>query len=188
MLFARTDISQYINNSFEPVWQSLHEVPIVSVDFGGGKVLKRTLNGNIATYIVTADGTVVDILPGIYKPDTYLSQLKELHKLAVDCQFESSRTRVSANLTQYHRKMAAKPVHLTGSLEPQRGPANLQTNLETDTRINETLRRHQIHQKLALTTPKLSQSLTDWLYKEVLHCDLSDPYLGLASTLAGRPQ
>ncbi|MBL8083063.1 MAG: hypothetical protein JNN26_10645, partial [Candidatus Obscuribacter sp.] len=94
-MFARTDISQYINNCYEPVWQSLHEVPIVSVDFGGGRVLKRTLNGNIATYIITADGTVVDILPGIYKPDTYLSQLKALHNLAVDCRHESSSTMVS---------------------------------------------------------------------------------------------
>lgn len=188
MLFARTDISQYINNCYEPVWQSLHEVPIVSVDFGGGRVLKRTLNGNIATYIITADGTVVDILPGIYKPDTYLSQLKALHNLAEDCRHESSSTMVSARLSRYHRELAARPVHLTGSLEPQAGPANLPTNLETDTRINETLRRHQIHEKLAQTPPKLSQSLTNWLYKEVLHCDLSDPYLGLASTLAGRPQ
>jgi hypothetical protein len=55
--------------------------------------------------------------------------------------------------------------------------------LVQDSVINESVRRQQIHAKLAkadLASPPL---LTRWLYKEVLHTDVDDPYLGLGGML-----
>ena len=37
--------------------------------------MTRTLHGNIATYVCTADGQVLDILPGIYAADAYQAKL-----------------------------------------------------------------------------------------------------------------
>jgi hypothetical protein len=55
--------------------------------------------------------------------------------------------------------------------------------LGADTGVNETLRRQQIHEMLATKTVTRPDQLTKWLYKEVLHADLADPYLGLGDVL-----
>jgi len=54
--------------------------------------------------------------------------------------------------------------------------------LAEDTQVNETVRRRQIHDVLAKDATQ-PHKLTKWLYKEVLHADLDDPYLGLANVL-----
>ena len=60
--------------------------------------------------------------------------------------------------------------------------------LAEDTRINETTRRLQIHEMLAGVGQVQPKAVTKRLYKEVLHADLDDPYLGLGQTLfAGYP-
>ena len=81
MLFSNDKIARYINENFEPAWESVRPVPMVTVDFGGGKVIRRTLLGNIATYVCDAEGRTLDVLPGIYEPKTYLAQLKQLELL-----------------------------------------------------------------------------------------------------------
>jgi hypothetical protein len=55
--------------------------------------------------------------------------------------------------------------------------------LTADTKVNETIRRLQIHEKLAKAGPVQPDQLTHWLYKDVLHADLDDPYLGLGELL-----
>ena len=55
--------------------------------------------------------------------------------------------------------------------------------LAEDTRINETLRRRQIHEKLTAIGPVPADDLVKWLYKDVLHADLDDPTLGLGEVL-----
>jgi hypothetical protein len=66
--------------------------------------------------------------------------------------------------------------------EPKRDLLNWQ-ELAEDTKVNETIRRLQIHEKLVQTGPIQPDRLTHWLYKEVLHADLDDPYLGLGHLL-----
>jgi len=62
------------------------------------------------------------------------------------------------------------------------------TTLAQDTRVNETTRRVQIHDMLVAAGPVQPKAVTKKLYKEVLHADLDDPYLGLGQTLfAGYP-
>lgn len=55
--------------------------------------------------------------------------------------------------------------------------------LAEDTRINETARRLQIHEMLAAQANVRPETVTKWLYREVLHADLDDPYLGLGNVL-----
>ena len=81
MLFSNEKVAAFINNNFEPAWESVRPVPIVRIDFGEGAVVTRTLNGNIATSVCTRDGLVLDVLPGIYQPDAYLEQLDQFRLL-----------------------------------------------------------------------------------------------------------
>jgi len=55
--------------------------------------------------------------------------------------------------------------------------------LAEDTRINESTRRRQIHEMLADKMNVRPKTITKWLYRDVLHADLDDPYLGLGNVL-----
>lgn len=102
MLFSNDRIARSINETFEPAWQSVRDVPLVRIDFGQGNVLTRTLNGNIATYICTADGQVLDVLPGIYEPQTYQDRLAQLALLHRWLQ-QRDGTSPDEKLARYHR-------------------------------------------------------------------------------------
>ena len=104
MLFSQPDVAQFINQTFEAAWQSVRPVPIVRIDFGKGNVLTRTLHGNIATYVCTADGKVLDILPGIYEPKTYLDRLRQFSLLSRWSNQQGGRPEDSTK--QYHRIQA----------------------------------------------------------------------------------
>jgi hypothetical protein len=229
VLFSREPVANFINESFEPVWESVRPVPIVRIDFGNGNVLTRTLHGNILTSICTPDGFVVDALPGIYREAEYLSQLKLLCAVAKKAQAVTHEHRVRDNLVRaYHRgqakilkgiikpeqvarelimaAMSKKQIELPLELvllpasmpalpplrqqRPEAGPAEIAAEdvahwkeLEEDTRLNERSRRLWIHSLLEKTGLVKPEKVTRPIYKEVLHADLDDPYLGLGEVL-----
>jgi len=55
--------------------------------------------------------------------------------------------------------------------------------LAADTEQNELSRRLQSHEALAKSGMVRPAEVTKWVYKEVLHADLDDPYLGLGNLL-----
>ena len=79
MLFSDVRIAQIASEGFEPVWQSVRPVPIVTIDFGEGRKIKRTLHGYIATYVCTPSGKVIDVLPGLYTAEVYVQRLLALY-------------------------------------------------------------------------------------------------------------
>lgn len=101
-MFSRDDVATFINANFEPAWESVRPVPLIHIDFGNGTKVTRTLNGNIATYVTTPDGQVLDIVAGVYDPDGYKARLDQLRLLAnyVDQEGTTKRT---ARLRDYHR-------------------------------------------------------------------------------------
>ncbi|MEZ0324381.1 MAG: hypothetical protein ACAH95_00600 [Fimbriimonas sp.] len=60
-----------------PSWELVREAAKVTIDFGGGKIVKRTLRGNTCLYVLRSDGTVVDAFPGVYEPARLLPELKK---------------------------------------------------------------------------------------------------------------
>jgi hypothetical protein len=219
-LFSRTEIASFIQKSFEPAWVSVRPVPIVRIDFGNGNTLTRTLHGNIATCVCTADGQVLDILPGVYEPSAYLEALEQLRLLPQYVRAPAGR---EERIKEYHRTqadalrqngMAGKLVDVskmskaavesavklvlkpgpTPSKRPagDRAPAAKFDSpedvagwapLAEDTRVNETQRRRQIHELLANAGLVRPETVMPRIYKEVLHADLDDPYLGLGDVL-----
>jgi hypothetical protein len=101
VLFSSSEVAEYINATFEPAWESVRPVPTVTIDFGNGHVIKRTLQGNIATYVCDGRGTIHDILPGVYSPEEYRKQLESLKGLA-----ESVRPKGPEPTTEAGRRRA----------------------------------------------------------------------------------
>jgi hypothetical protein len=229
VLFSNDQVAALITNSFEPCWEMVRPVPIVRIDFGNGTVITRTLHGNIATYACTADGQVLDVLPGIYNVAGYMDALDQLRLLAGYYARQPEGDRRATYLRNYHEGQAKalkngenpqrlvdlaklvkirpmgkavveRPVELLvrGGVQPanQQVVAKEETprfdksedvaswkELAEDTRINETARRLQIHEMLVKEGAIAPPRVTKWLYKEVLHADLDDPYLGLGEVL-----
>jgi hypothetical protein len=77
VLLSDPRTAAFIDDNFVPVWESVRPVPKVTIDFGDGRVLKRTLKGNTVMYVCLPDGRVADLLPGVYTPDAFLTCARE---------------------------------------------------------------------------------------------------------------
>jgi hypothetical protein len=240
VLFSNDRVAQYINKNFEPTWESVRPVPTVTVDFGNGKTIRRTLRGNIATYVCDSQGRTLDILPGIYEPETYLEQLKQLKLLSqwvkqseragskqvannladkivetmvkqyhsdqhvaltdgkarrkiFEVKLSISKARIEKSVfyvltptsKKHHHALSDPRANLPNAIPDLHSPSKLAEwkPLFEDTKLNESVRRLQIHKYLADKGLVAPAEMTKWLYREVLDADLDDPSLGLGKLL-----
>lgn len=82
VLYADAELSAYLRERFELLWTSERPVPRVTVDFGDGRVLERTVAGNSAHFVLDRRGRPVDVLPGLYGPRAFRSALESAERLA----------------------------------------------------------------------------------------------------------
>jgi hypothetical protein len=80
-LYSNKEISDYLRGNFVLHWQSVRPVPRVTIDFGDGRKLERTVTGNSAHYALASDGTPLDVLPGLYGPQKFLNWLHTTRNL-----------------------------------------------------------------------------------------------------------
>jgi hypothetical protein len=75
-LYPNKEISELLRNEFVLHWESERPAPRITVDFGDGRKLERTITGNSIHYVLAADGGVVEALPGLYGPKAFLRELR----------------------------------------------------------------------------------------------------------------
>ncbi len=184
MIFSDPAVSAFIRGNFAAAWESVRPVPVVEIDFGNGAKLKRTVNGNIATYLCAPDGRVLDIIPGLNEPRAYLEALREglrLHRATENAVLAHHAARLKAParpvLDRRDVGKAVVEMPVKHALIPK-GDAAL---LAADTEINRRERKPLVHAILSEKAWRPAQ-LTKRIYKDVLHVDLDDPHLGLVTT------
>lgn len=82
VLYSNEQVSKLLREQYVLVWVSERPVPVVTIDYGDGRTLKRTVTGNSIHYILTAEGQVIDALPGLYDPKTFMAVLRNARALA----------------------------------------------------------------------------------------------------------
>lgn len=82
MLLSNNLVGFYLKQNYVLCWNSLRPVPKVTIDFGNGRVLERTIKGNTAFHLCRADGTVVDSFPGVMEPEGFMAALEASRPLA----------------------------------------------------------------------------------------------------------
>jgi hypothetical protein len=99
-LYPNAEISQVLRDRFILHWESVRPVPKVTVDFGDGRKLERTVTGNSIHYILDASGQPIEAIPGLYGPQAFLK-----HLLAAETAAQAYRqsSNGGAFLRQYHR-------------------------------------------------------------------------------------
>jgi hypothetical protein len=106
-LYANEEVGKALRERFVLHWQSVRPVPRVTIDFGDGRKLQRTLTGNSIHYVLDADGRVIDALPGLYGPKAFLRGISDAESLAKEvAELESARRR--ATLREFHERKNAE--------------------------------------------------------------------------------
>src|SRR5260221_9385171 len=100
-LYANARIARTLHDQFVLHWSSERPVPKVTVDFGDGRKICSTVTGNSAHYLLDADGTPLDVLPGLYSADAFLAQLAEMRAFAQRFEKASDSSRAFV-LRKYH--------------------------------------------------------------------------------------
>jgi len=106
-LYPNKEINEILRDDFVLHWESVRPVPRITIDYGDGRKLERTITGNSAHYVLAPDGQPIDALPGLLGPKAFVRELQtatELHRryLAVD---DADARR--ALLRNYHSKRLA---------------------------------------------------------------------------------
>jgi len=201
-----------MNRDFECVWEELRPAPHVTIDFKNGYVLERTLNGNVATLFVAPEGGVFDILPGLMGKPTYASKIELIAErfraarrsgvfssdsVRADCESRAEMWRAIApelmppNMLDFDVEIAKGVVEIPiktalGVGGKPISPSD-QASLNADTRSVFTTLLPAALDLLAKHPLAAPEELTEELFRDILHVDLEDPYLGLAvDALGGR--
>jgi len=116
-LYANAEISRYLRQNFVLTWKSVRPVPKVTIDFGDGRKLERTLTGNSIHYILTPEGQVVDALPGLVGPATFLAKVQQAGDLSRSLASLPPAQQSAALLRFHHRALNDIAVRWQADLE-----------------------------------------------------------------------
>ncbi len=106
-LYANEAISKLLRDGYVLHWQSERPVPRITVDFGDGRVVERTITGNSVHYVLDANGRVVDALPGLFGPVRFESALRDAQALAAETG-PLTNAEAGKRIAQTHERMLWK--------------------------------------------------------------------------------
>lgn len=71
ILYPNAKISKYLQENYVLHWQSVRPAPKITIDFGDGRKIERTITGNSIHYILDKNGTIIDALSGLNNPKVF---------------------------------------------------------------------------------------------------------------------
>lgn len=102
VLYSNAQVSKLLRERFILHWKSVRPVPRVTIDYGDGRKLERTLTGNSIHYILDAEGRPIDALPGLYGPQAFLRELERAAAVARQTNNQPDDARAET-LRSYHQ-------------------------------------------------------------------------------------
>jgi hypothetical protein len=82
VFYNNREINQLLRDRYILHWRSVRPVPKVTIDFGDGSRLERTLTGNSIHYVLDSRGRLLQPLPGLYGPAVFRDALKNAEEAA----------------------------------------------------------------------------------------------------------
>ena len=110
VLYPNGEVSAMLRDRFVLHWQTERPVPVITIDFGDGRKLERTLTGNSIHYVLDSQGRPIEAFPGLYGPKAFVRGLVNAESLFKRLAGKNEQTR---NLTQtyyygdQHNRIAA---------------------------------------------------------------------------------
>ncbi len=102
ILYPNAEVSKYLRDNYILHWKSVRPAPRITIDFGDGRKIERTITGNSIHYVLDADGNVIDAIPGLYSPKAFLSYLTQAEEADKSLQKVSAEKR-ALTLMKYRK-------------------------------------------------------------------------------------
>ncbi len=161
---SNPEVIKFLTNEVVPYWESLGPVPKVTIELGDGRVIKRTLGGNVVTYLLSSEGNVYDAFPGVYTPEHYLFEIhKTLEAIKSDSDLLSWHRQELAAVTKTEEmRMTMSKAVVESPLLKALGESNSSNETkETSTAFQKYTARLQDISKQAATVAELRSSVLD---------------------------
>ena len=81
VLYPNAEVSKYLRDNYILHWKSVRPAPRITIDFGDGRKIERTITGNSIHYVLDPDGEVIDAIPGFYSPMTFMKYLTQANEM-----------------------------------------------------------------------------------------------------------
>ena len=98
LLYSNAEISKFLRENYVLHWKSVRPAPRVTIDFGDGRKIERTLTGNSIHYLLDDSGAILDALPGLYSPQGFLKYLAQAEKVNKTIDGASAAAKETARL------------------------------------------------------------------------------------------
>jgi hypothetical protein len=77
LLYPNRDIRAFLRANYVLHWQRVRPAAVITIDFGDGRRMRRTITGNSIHYVLDEHGAALDAIPGLYAPPVFLTLLRE---------------------------------------------------------------------------------------------------------------
>ncbi len=128
VLYANAELSRFLRERFILHWSSERAVPRLTIDYGDGRKLERTITGNSVHYVLDSAGHPIDALPGLYAPSVFRSELEDALELLGRLEGKSESERRST-VSEHHR------VRLASRLDEWKAMGAIEVPLRGDSLI-----------------------------------------------------
>jgi hypothetical protein len=194
LLYPEPTVQRMLKKDFVLHWQSLRPVPKVTIDFGDGRTLIRTITGNSLHAVLRSDGTPVDAVLGLLSADAFVKALERtkpmtMAKSAHDLRAQHQRalasppqlppTRVQPDRLRDASQMAMTKHAVESPLIMQL--RSLVQTLAEDTRKNELELHPKLHEAFTTRSWSSVEEMVDWIYETLFLMPADDPFLGLSA-------
>jgi hypothetical protein len=98
-LYPNASVRAALREGYVLHWKSERPAPRITVDFGDGRQIVRTITGNSVHYVLDERGRPVDALPGLLGPGAFLRVLERARVVAVATANDPDR---AAHLAAWH--------------------------------------------------------------------------------------
>lgn len=110
ILYPDPAVSSFLREHYILHWKSVRPAPLITIDFGDGRKLQRTITGNSIHYVLDSNGRPIDAIPGLYGPTAFLRELSDAERVF----------RLVASLNGSQRDAALRQYHLSAKQEAAR--------------------------------------------------------------------
>jgi hypothetical protein len=101
VLYSNAEVSAALRNRFVLHWETVRPAPVITIDYGDGRKLIRTITGNSIHYILDSEGRLIDGLPGLYGPRAFMRALNEAEPIFKQLQHIGPQQKLVL-LSSYH--------------------------------------------------------------------------------------
>jgi hypothetical protein len=81
-LYPDAEVGRVLRDEFILYWSAERPAPVITIDFGDGRTIKRTVTGNSLHYVLDSSGRPVDAIPGLYGPAAFVRAVEDAGALA----------------------------------------------------------------------------------------------------------